>query len=168
MRVLSYQSSYAKDFTLGLTDGFKMLAVETFYFQRSEQSLAGRITPAVALAAHRSGDAEPLKQSTELSAGVLAAAIAMEDMTCASVVTAPEPGHLQCVDDQIAVHLRLHRQADHPSAEQVDDHGQIQPALVGWDVGNVAGPPPIGGRPPQSCDSAGSVRSASRVGCRWW
>ena len=54
---------------------------------------------------------------------VLAAAIAMKDMTCVSVVTAPELGHLQCVND----------------------HGQIQPALVGWDVRNVAGPRPIGG-----------------------
>src|ERR1700688_976362 len=86
-----------------------MLAVEAFYFQRSEQCLAGRVIPAVALAAHRSGNAELLEQSTELTAGILAAAIAMEDMNCASVVTAPEPGHLQCIDDQVAVHLRLHR-----------------------------------------------------------
>src|SRR5260370_41282866 len=32
----------------------------------------------------------------------------------------------------IAVHLRLHRPAHPPAAEQVDDHGQKQPALVGW------------------------------------
>src|SRR4030088_1993558 len=44
-------------FILGLTDGFETLAVETFYFQRSKQSPAGRVIPAVALAAHRSGDA---------------------------------------------------------------------------------------------------------------
>ena len=50
---------------------------------------------------------------------------------------------LQCIDDQIAVHLRLHRPAHHPAAEQVDDYSQKQPALIGWNVGDVAGPRPV-------------------------
>ena len=71
-------------------------------------------------------------------AGVLAAAVAMEDMSSLFVWAAPQAGHLQRIDDQIAAHLRLHRPAHHTAAEQVDDHGQKQPALVGWDVGDVA------------------------------
>jgi len=132
-----------EDFILGLADGCETLAVETFYFQRSKQSLAGRVIPAVALAAHGSGDAALQKQAAELTAGILAAAVTMEDMFCSSVGTAPQPGHLQCIDDQIAVHLRLHRPAHHAATEQVDDHGQKQPALMGWNVGDVAGPRPV-------------------------
>src|SRR5450755_356293 len=66
-------------------------------------------------------------------AGVLAAAVAMEDMSSLFVWAAPQAGHLQRIDDQIAAHLRLHRPAHHTAAEQVDDHGQKQPALVGWE-----------------------------------
>jgi len=68
-----------EDFVLGLTNGFKAFSVQPFYFQRREQCLAGRVIPAVALPAHRSGDAALLKQLAKLMAGVLAAAIAMED-----------------------------------------------------------------------------------------
>jgi len=74
---------------------------------------------------------------------------------------------LQCIDDQIAVHLRLHRPAHHPAAEQVDDYGQKQPAFIGWNVGDVAGPRPVRRGHRKVAISAGWVRSASRVGCRW-
>ena len=98
-----YTRAATRGFTLGLTDGFETLAVETFYFQRSKQSLAGSVIPTVSLAAHRSGDATLQKQAAELTAGVLAAAVAMEDRSRSSVGTAPQPGHLQCIDDQIAI-----------------------------------------------------------------
>ena len=154
-------------FILGLTDGFETLAVETFYFQRSKQSLAGRVILAVALATHRSGDAAPQEQAAELMAGILAAAVTMEDRSRISVGTAPQPGHLQCIDDQIAVHLRLHRPAHHPAAEQVDHHSQKQPALVGWDVGDVAGPRPVRrGHRKVAIQQVGCDRQAvSAVGC---
>src|SRR5450756_660369 len=111
-----------------------MITVQPFHFQRSKQSLTGRIIPAVASAAHRSRDAALLEQAAVLMAGVLAATIAMKYLSRISVGTAPEPGHLQRIHDQVAAHLRLHRPAHHPAAEQVDDHGQKQPALMGWAV----------------------------------
>ena len=117
-----------------------MLAVQPFDLQGCEQRLRAGVIPAVALAAHRSGDAALLKQLAELMAGVLAAAIAMEDRPGTSIWTAVQPGHLQRIDDQMAAHLRLHRPAHHAAAEQVDDHGQEKPALVSWDLGDVASP----------------------------
>src|SRR5258708_34684671 len=42
------------------------------------------------------------------------------------------------------LHLRLHRPAHHAAAEQVDHYSQKQPALIGWDVGDVAGPRLVG------------------------
>ena len=59
-----------EDFVLGLTNGFKACSVQPFYFQRRKQCLAGRVIPAVALAANRSGDAALLKQLAKLMAGV--------------------------------------------------------------------------------------------------
>jgi hypothetical protein len=120
-----------EDFVLGLTNGFKAFSLQPFSFQRRKQCLAGRVILAVALAAHRSGDAALLEQLAKLMAGVLAAAIAMEDRPGTSIRTAVQPGHLQRIDDQMAAHLRLHRPAHHAAPEQVDDHGQEKPALVG-------------------------------------
>ena len=72
-------------------------------------------------------------------AGVLAATIAVKYLSSLSVGRAPEPGHLQRIDDQIAADFRLHRPAHYPAAEQVDDHGEEKPALVGGNVSDVAG-----------------------------
>src|SRR5271170_2134307 len=118
--------------------------MQPFDLQGCEQCLRAGVIPAVALAAHRSADAALLKQLAKLMAGVLAAAIAMEDRPRLSVRRAVQPGHLQRIDDQMAAHLRLHRPAHHAAAEQVDDHGQEKPALVGWDIGDVARPRLVG------------------------
>jgi hypothetical protein len=40
--------------------------------------------------------------------------------------------------------VRLQAPAHHLTAEQVDDPSQVQPALVGLDVGDVATPQPVG------------------------
>jgi hypothetical protein len=109
-------------------EGSGRLAVQPFDLQGCEQRLRAGVIPAVALVAH----AALLKQLAELMAGVLAAAIAMKDRPGTSIWTALQPGHLQRIDYQMAAHLRLHRLAHHAAAEQVDDHGQENPALVGW------------------------------------
>ena len=133
-----------ESFILRLADGFESLAVKPLHFQRSKQGLAGSVVPAVALATHRSCDAAPLKNLGELMTGVLAAAIAMEDLRCLPIGTPPQPCHLQRVDDQAAAHLRLHRPAHDAAAEQIDNHGQQEPTLAGWNVRDVAGPRLVG------------------------
>jgi hypothetical protein len=55
----------------------------------------------------------------------------------------PEPRHSQRIRHQAGLHVRLHAPAHHQAAEQVDHHGQVQPALVGGDVGDVAAPDPV-------------------------
>lgn len=50
---------------------------------------------------------------------------------------APEPGLRQCVDHEIGRHARLDRPAHHFPVEQIEHHGQVQPALVGPDVSDV-------------------------------
>jgi hypothetical protein len=62
-------------------------------------------------------------------------------------------------EKRIAMHLRLHRPTHHPATEQVDDHGQKQPALVGRDVGDVASPR-------QVWRGQGEV-AIQQVGCDW-
>jgi len=50
-----------------------------FHLQRTEQRFRAGVVPAVALAAHRRRDAMLFEHIAEVQAGVLAAAIAMEE-----------------------------------------------------------------------------------------
>ena len=104
-------------FILGLADRFKALAMQPLHLQRTEQRLRASVIPAVTLAAHRWRDCAVFKHLSEVLTGILATAIAMEDQPCLLAWIAPEPGHLQRIDDQIAMHVRPHRPAHHLAAE---------------------------------------------------
>ena len=60
----------------------------------------------------------------EVIASVLAAAITMEEQPRLLAWIAPEPGRLQCIDDQVALHVGPHRPAHNLAAERVDRHGK--------------------------------------------
>src|SRR5215212_8286380 len=53
-------------------------------------------------------------------------------------------GHLQGVQDQFSAQVVGHRPANDPTRERVQDHGEVQPALVGALLGNVGDPELIG------------------------
>lgn len=48
-------------------------------------------------------------------------------------------GHLQSVNDQLTMPAVTHGPADNPSGEKVQHHGQIEPALSGWDISDING-----------------------------
>src|ERR1017187_8106048 len=108
------------------------------------QRLRAGVVPAVALAAHRRRNAMPFEYLAEVVAGVLAAAIAMEDQPCLLAWIALEPSHLQSIDHQAALHIRPHRPAHHFAAEQIDHYSQKQPAFLGCDVGKITDPGLVG------------------------
>jgi len=74
----------------------------------------------------------------EILAGILTTAIAMKEQ--GALRWPPLPGHLQRVDDQTALHVWLQAPTHHAPVEQIDDYGQIQPAFLRCDVGDVARP----------------------------
>ena len=49
-------------------------------------------------------------------------------------------GHLEGVTDQVGPHVIGHGEADDAAAGQIDDRGQVEPALPGADVGDVPAP----------------------------
>ena len=49
-------------------------------------------------------------------------------------------GHAQRVTDQRSAHVVGHRPADHATAGEIDHRSQVQPALPGADVRDVAAP----------------------------
>ncbi len=85
----------------------------------------------------------------EGAGGVLRAAVAVKDD--ARVGPAVREGHVQRVGDQVGAQVVGDRPADDGPRVQVDDGGQVRPALPGLDVGDVAAPArvgPLGGEVP--------------------
>ena len=67
-------------------------------------------------------------------------------------------GHDQGVDDQVGVGRVGHGPADHSAAVEVDDAGEVEPALLGAELGHVGRPELIG----SSCSEV----PLDQVGCR--
>ena len=53
---------------------------------------------------------------------------------------APKPSHGQGVDHELARHAFAHGPTNDLPAKEIDHHRQIEPALLGRDVGNVSRP----------------------------
>ena len=130
-------------FVLGLAEGFEAHSMQPLDLEGAEQCLRAGVVPAVALAAHRGRDATLVERLVELVAGILTAAIAVEDQRSVLAGRALEPGHLQRVDDELASHAVAHRPAHDPATEQIYNYGQIQPSFFGWDISNIARPCPV-------------------------
>ncbi len=126
----------------GLLSGGEFVAMHAGRFQSAPEALGRRVVPAVALPAHRGTHLPVFQSILELAAAILAAPVAVEYQTRRRAP--PPPRHGQRVLDQTGLHVRLQAPAHHLAAEQVDDRSQVQPALVGGDVGDVATPQVVG------------------------
>jgi hypothetical protein len=52
--------------------------------------------------------------------------------------------HSERGDGEFGTQVIAHRPADHFAGEQVEDHGQVEPALGGRDIGDIGQPDLIG------------------------
>ena len=67
----------------------------------------------------------------------------MKDQSAAR--TPPHQGVLEGGDYQVVCHPSVHAPANNPAGEDIQNDCQIQPAFGGPNVGNIAGPEPVGG-----------------------
>ena len=109
--------------------------------QRPEEALHHRVVPAVPLAAHAHLQAVGPEQLLVVIASILHAPVA---------VVQHRPDRRRCSralprarTTSSAAEVVGRRPADHPAAAQVQHRRQVQPALAGGDVGDVADPDPI-------------------------
>src|SRR5207237_4135605 len=99
------------------------------------------IVIAVGLAAHRGPEAGGLHHLALVRRGILNASIGTVDQAGARPL--PRDGHLQRCQRQVGAQMIRHRPADDPAAVEVHDGGQIKPALIGLDIGDVGEPDPV-------------------------
>ena len=114
----------------------EIVAMDALGLRRTEQALGDRVVSAIALAAHRRSQGERFDLLGEGVAGVRAAAVGREDQPRRG--SAPESSHAQPIDDELSAHALAKSKADQLAAEQVDDGGQIRPALCRPNISEVA------------------------------
>lgn len=114
---------------------------DQFQFQRGKEAFRDRVVPAVALVAHAGDDPVLGEQRAIVIAGVLDAAIRVMQQTRARTPSAQ--CHAERAQREIDVKRLAHRPADAAARGEIQHRGQVEPALPGRDVGNVADPDPI-------------------------
>ncbi len=124
-----------------LCTGCVMPAMHPFDFKRLEEAFHRGVIPAIGASTHVLHHPVLIDQFAMLITRVLNAAIGMHDQTWRRL--AAPVGHRQGVADELCFHPLAHRPADNLATAQIEDAGQVEPALVGGDVGEVGKPRPV-------------------------
>ena len=125
---------------LGRTPSLERLPIQPLHLQRSEQGFAASVIPAVAAPTHGTGDAVAFENIPEVFTGVLTAAVAVKHQASLLTRVPLEPRHAPCIDDDVPRHVVAQRPAHHLATEQVNHHGQKQPAFFRGDIRDVTHP----------------------------
>src|SRR5580693_5958707 len=114
--------------------GLDQLALE-----RGEERLGQRVVPALAGPPDREGDLALVGEGGVGGGCVLAAAVGVEDHAGLGVAGGDRVG--QGAGDQLGAQVVREGEPDDAAGGDVDDGGEVEPALPGGEVGDVAAPP---------------------------
>ena len=131
-----------KDGLASLLPGGEALAVNQFHFEGAPERFHGGIVVTVAFAAHGRQGLAAGQGLAKISAGVLAAAIGVEDQFWRRL--AMSLSHIPSRKDQLGVDGVVQGPPDDATAVEVHNASQIKPAFFGADVGDVAHPDLVG------------------------
>src|SRR5712692_1037790 len=115
--------------------------MDQFLLECAEEALHASVVPTIALATHRTFDAMVTHDLLVARGGVLDATIRV--MQKPRLGCAPPQRHGKRLDGEIGREARSHAKADHGTREEVEDDGEIEPTLLGPNVGNIARPDTI-------------------------
>ena len=130
-----------KNITFGFLPCCILAVMDEFCFQRVKEALHRGIVIAVGLAAHRGSEAGGLHHFAIVCRGILNAAIGMVDQAGARPLRRDR--HPQGCQRQVGAQMIAHRPADDLATVEIQDRGQIEPALIGLDIGDVGKPDPV-------------------------
>ncbi|CAK9886689.1 MAG: hypothetical protein XXXJIFNMEKO3_03135 [Candidatus Erwinia impunctatus] len=123
---------------LSLAEAVIALRRHPFGLQAPEEPLHRGIIPAVTPATHALLYPTAPQSLPVLTAGIVAALIAVEHHAC--WLTPKLPGHLQCFDREGRVRRRRYRPAHRFAGEQIQHCCQISPAFSRPDIRHIAAP----------------------------
>ena len=122
----------------GLVSCLEPFTKDALVFETVEPAFRWCIVPAVTLSTHRTSHAIFRQQRLKGMARVLTSPIRVMDQ--ARSWPAPKPGHGQCVGHNISSHAWFQRPANHFPVKQIQNDGQVQPAFICPQVGDVGRP----------------------------
>ena len=114
------------------------LVVDPLGFQAPKEAFRNCVIETVALTAHAADEAMFFENFPIIVRSILAASIRVVQQTLSRISTAK--GHLQRIYGQLTGHSGGGRPTDHLSVEKIQEHSQIQPSLIGGDVGDITNP----------------------------
>jgi hypothetical protein len=129
---------------LGLGPCGVLTMMDELCLESMEEALHRRIVEAIGLAAHRGGHDGGGESGAIGVRGILHAAVGMVDQSCGRPLSVNR--HRECGRRQFGAQVIAHGPADDLAAVEIHDGGEIQPALVGWNVGDVGEPDAVGRR----------------------
>lgn len=136
------------------------------YFQRGPAAFLSRVVPAHPGPPDLQPHVQVTTRAVQLVRGVLAAAVGAEDDPGGVTVTERDRPPQGVLDD-VGVQAVAERVPEYPARAAIADRTQVQPALPGGQVGDVAGPYPVQLAPGRSGALAGPVWCAG-TGQRSW
>lgn len=131
-----------KNIGFSLCFGLIVAMMHQFSFQGPKETFHRRVVVTIAGAAHTTTYLIVGHQSLIIVTCILAALIRVVQQARRGL--AHFKRHLQRGDDQVAFQAIAHGPADNPARVQIQDHGQVQPAFSGRNVGNICQPFSLG------------------------
>ncbi len=132
--VVSFDVGEEFDIGVGLVD--KAAALKHLGFDGADDAFGPRVVVGIGSGGHALAHTGLLEQSAKSAAAVLASTVAVED--CVFQSRAGAEGLAQSIDDELRAQVICQCPADDFARAEVDDDGQVEPALRGGDKGYVA------------------------------
>lgn len=128
----------SKNIGLSRNSGVISLVVNQLALETGEEVFGDSVVVGIALSRHALSDTQVREALAVSLSSVLDTPIAMEDET--GVGPLPVHRHVQGGQRKVGVDAMGECVANNFAGAQILDDGEIQPALGGWNVGNIAHP----------------------------
>lgn len=127
-----------KGYASDLVPCLESIAKDPLVFETVEPAFRGRVVPAVPLATHRANHSIFRQQRLKGMARILTSPVGVMDQACRWSAT--KPRHGQCIGHDVSSHTRFQRPSNHLPVEQIKHNGQVQPAFIRPQIGDVSRP----------------------------
>ena len=112
--------------------------MDAFTLETAEEVFCNSVVVGVALAGHALAEAKIREVLAESTSSILDAAVRVEDEAFGRAVASDS--HVKCGEGKVCVNAVRESVANDLFGAEVLDHGEVEPALIGGDIGNIADP----------------------------
>ena len=132
-----------EDLGSGVSVAVERAAVDQLQFEGAPEAFHRGVVVAVTPAAHGGNQTGRLQGRPEVPGGVLDTPVCVEEQS--GWRSAMQGRHGEGCQDKCGIDCRAHGPANDSAAVEIQDTGEIEPALGGGDVGDVSDPDLVGG-----------------------